>query len=122
MTRAAVFEGFDAARAGDAGFHVVMVGPDATPDDVQAFRDAYELGLAWHEAMRLLPEGGEMMVGSDLANPPERRYEAEAYPRVRHEGPDGYEWEGVPFQTQEGCGPTPAAALRALAARLREGK
>lgn len=105
-TRAMVFEGFDAAKAGDAGFHVVMVGPDATPDDVQAFRDAYELGLAWAEAEAALRFVGDSIT---LTSPEGDHAKDGTYTA----------WNG---ETITATGPTPAAALRALAARLREGR
>jgi hypothetical protein len=79
----------------------VTIGPDATPEDVQAFRDAYELGCAWAEAEAALPEGGRI------------EYVEWISPGYRAAASIMGEW----FY---GEGDTPAAALRALAERLRE--
>ena len=78
------------------------------------------LDSAWNDAEAVLPEGGELFLSSNLAYPPERRYEAEAGPRVASEDHTGITWRGVPFQSQVGYGPTPVAALQALIAKLRE--
>ena len=55
MTRTRAFEGIDWSNGSDRGYHVVTIGPDATPEDVRAFRDAYDLGCAWAEAEAALP-------------------------------------------------------------------
>lgn len=64
-----------------------------------------ELGAAWAEAEAALPEGAFLVLSDDP------RYTAEAT-RVAKSGP------GVLFH-EEAEADTPAAALRALAARLR---
>jgi len=74
------------------------------PAKVQAFQDAYDLGCAWAEAEAALPEGWYAL---DLRrNPPETeaqyRYVASTY-------------NSVVDPEYGGSGPTPAAALRALA-------
>jgi hypothetical protein len=109
--RPKVFEGIDWANGRDRGYHVVTIGPDATPEDVQAFRDAYELGCAWADAKAAKPEG---WMGTSLAEQTEGNWRA--YSSRRHSGPR----DERHFEIVTAVGPTPAAALRALAERLRE--
>lgn len=75
---------------------------DATPEEVQAFRDAYELGAAWAEAEAALPEGWDVHLWGDH----EAGWSAQSC--------DDYGLRAL------ATGPTPAAALRALAAELKE--
>lgn len=68
------------------------------------------LDAAWAEAEAALPEGWFLVLSDDP------RYSAEATREGYHDPAIG--WVGV--QTRDATGPTPAAALRALAATLRE--
>ena len=80
-----------------------------------ALAAALELGLAWQEAEAALPEGWakENLQHTAMMD---QRWQAEAGSRI---GPV-IQWNKVRTVIAEG--PTPAAALRALAARLREAK
>lgn len=120
------FEGIDWSRGRDHGYHVVTIGPDATPEDVQAFRDAYALGSAWAEAEAALPEGWHIEAVTRAAIYGD--VSENAHPGGK---PIGDEWIAAaqrnrPNGTWERCcaeGTGMPEALRALAARLRsEGK
>jgi hypothetical protein len=71
---------------------------------------ADSLDAAWAEAEAALPEGAYLVLSDDP------RYTAEATREGYHHPAIG--WVGV--WTMEATGPTPTAALRALAAKLRE--
>lgn len=115
MSEAKVYEGIDWGNGTDRGYMVVTIGPDPTPESVQAFRDAYDLAAAWAEAEAALPEGWRLY-------------------GVQYTGDEPWSlrvwraWAGlVPYGEDENpyrasVGYTPAAALRALAAKLREMK
>jgi hypothetical protein len=126
--RVGVFEGIDWAAGTDRGYHVVTIGPNATPEDVQAFRDAYELGVAWAEAEAALPEGwltddgkwalpsGSWIIGIEYRPESgdgyfEPHYEAAYFARAQIRG------AGDKWLTGEDAD-SPAAALRALAEKL----
>jgi hypothetical protein len=77
------------------------------------------LDAAWREAEATLPEGVELFLTKDVLNEPDERYEVEASARTLTEGRTGADWTfSADFKAQIAYGPTPAAALRNLAARL----
>ena len=110
MSEPEVFEGIDWASGKDRGYHVVTIGPDATPETVQAFRDAYDLGVAWAEAEAALPWGFRLEVIGPLS---ETRWQARYLPPFMPYD----EWHRA---LRVGSGNTPVEALRALAVALRE--
>ena len=111
--RPRVFEGMDFGEGRDRGAYVVTISPDATMEDVQAFRDAYELGCALAEAEAALPEGWTFSLTRAI-RPASEGAAPTYYATASRPWDDG----AVEFQVS---GPTPAAALRALAAKLRAG-
>ena len=108
MGRVKAFEGIDWANGRDRGYHVVTIGPDATPEDVQAFRDAYDLGCAWAEVEAALPDEWAIRIMTCNCSP-DRTWKVSA-------GPDLGPLADPAVYVED----TPAAALRALAAKLRE--
>ena len=107
-----LFEGIDKSSGADRGVHVVVIGPDASPEDVQAFRDAYELGCAWMAAEAALPEDLMLRLDGSIVRKGSLYY-AEAI-RDLAAIRQGHGYDVV----HDASGPTPAAALRALVARL----
>jgi len=99
-----VFEGMDWSAGGDRGFHIVSLGPHATPEDVQAFRDAYDLGCAWAAAEAELPDGwGILSLIFDAGRWGAAAYDASFTGRPWHQ------------RYRRASGDTPVAALIALA-------
>jgi hypothetical protein len=105
-----------------------MAEPDPWAERAEKERQEWlyskSLDAAWAEAEAALPEGWRfryiapaMYTGDNL--PPHLMWFASATPRGWFDFLGPYV-EGVDDDCIEGIGPTPAAALRALAATLRE--
>lgn len=78
-----------------------------------------DLGSAWAALEAVLPEGVEILLSKDVLNPPESRYEVEACARTLSEGLTSDDWTFTAnFRAQFASGPTPAAAVWRLVARL----
>lgn len=115
-------EGEDAYPVMEAGIHEGCCAPD-------------NLAAAWAEAEAALPEGmhvAHLSRAEDSASDPDPDRPGHLRSRFFYETDGPEVWEAmaanVPSSTEWvdqwaefGYGPTPAAALRALAARLREG-
>jgi hypothetical protein len=92
----------------DEGKTIVDLGPEPTQREIDEFRSAYNLGLAWAEAEAALPEKGRMIGVRMLPGDAGWMAEAQTNPFA------------TPYREYRDHGLTPAAALRALAAKLRE--
>jgi hypothetical protein len=91
------------------GMTYVELGERPTPQEVEEFRRAYDLGMAWAEAEAALPEGWSGPSLHRIAISGTVTFVARASSTYLVD-PQGIEAEAA----------APAAALRALAAKLRE--